>query len=45
MKLFVNTDAAWKPLGLNTQGSKYTSGISKVILHKYTKNGKHLLKN
>ena len=53
MELFVNIDVAWKPLTISAKssisnnwlGSKYTSGISKVTLHKCTTNGKHLLKN
>ena len=53
MELFVNIDVAWKPLTISAKssisnnwlGSKYTSGISKVTLHKCTRNGKHLHKN
>ena len=53
MELFVNIDVTWKLLTISAKssisnnwlGSKYTSGIWKVTLHKCTRNGKHLLKN
>ena len=51
INLLANTVIAWKRLTIfskssildNLLGSRYTSGISKVTLHKCAKEGKHLL--
>ena len=53
MELFAIIVIAWKPFLQQSKGSildnwlgsKYTSGISKITLHKCAREGKHLSKN